>query len=154
MRFYLSRQLKVSHRWLAASLFSASIVAAHAWGCSADDLAGDPPSAVDAGLPDVTSADATTNVDASDGAPDARGPGASLFVDIASPDGGTVSVTVTGPGSFSRTLAASEKLVELEPGTYQVSSGHARVPGVVVSTLHVPSVASSPVTLASGARAT
>ena len=56
------------------------------------------------------------------------------------------SVTVTGPGGFARTLAASTTLQYLEAGTYTVAGG---IVGSSLTT-HAPSPASQTVTLADG----
>jgi hypothetical protein len=66
------------------------------------------------------------------------------------PSGASASVSVSGPGSFARSLAVADTLEGLAPGTYTVSS--ANVTGG--ATTYQPTPASQQVSVASGALAT
>ncbi len=58
-----------------------------------------------------------------DGATEPRPTTGSLIVTIAGlPTGAPAAVTITGPGSFSRTVTATETITSLTPGSYTVTS--------------------------------
>jgi streptogramin lyase len=59
-----------------------------------------------------------------------------LTVTISSPPGVVPAVTVSGPGSFSRVLSATQTLQGLVPGNYQITANTYRKDQVVVDELY------------------
>jgi sugar lactone lactonase YvrE len=66
----------------------------------------------------------------------------------------TASVTVNGPGGYTKALTATGTLTGLAPGSYTVSAAPSRVAGAVVSTVYDVEVTGSPATVSKGATAT
>lgn len=77
----------------------------------------------------------------------------SLRVTITSPAGVTPSVTVTGPGSYAKTITSTQTLTGLAVGSYAITPAVAMGPGAIVGIPYSGSVTGSPATVAAKATA-
>jgi sugar lactone lactonase YvrE len=77
----------------------------------------------------------------------------SLSVTISSPAGVTPSVTVTGPGSYAKTITSTETLAGLMVGSYAITPAVAMGPGAIVGIPYSGTVTGSPATVAAKATA-
>jgi streptogramin lyase len=75
-----------------------------------------------------------------------------MTVTIASADGTTPTVLITGPGNYSKTISATQTLSGLTAGSYTVTADTAVGPDSIVGTvIDTAAVANSPATVTSGA---
>jgi hypothetical protein len=74
----------------------------------------------------------------------------SLDVTVVAPSGVAGNVTVTGPGSYSKSVTASTTLTGLAPGSYTVTAAAVATSDPIVGTLETPAVSGSPVTVTAG----
>ena len=74
----------------------------------------------------------------------------SLAVAISTPAGVSASVIVTGPGGYHQTLAHTEILAGLTPGTYAVTAAATRISHPVVATIEAPTIARTSAVVTSG----
>jgi sugar lactone lactonase YvrE len=82
------------------------------------------------------------------------GPGGILVVQMTTPPLISPTVTITGPGGFSRTLAGTTTLAGVAPGTYSAVALDDRVPGPIADVLYQASVGGSPASVTNGGTAT
>ena len=68
--------------------------------------------------------------------------------------GATPSVTVAGPGGYTKAIAATTTLTNLAVGSYTVTAAPVAVPGAIVGSLVAATVAGSPATITAGDSAT
>jgi sugar lactone lactonase YvrE len=70
-----------------------------------------------------------------------------LAVTIAAPAGVTPSVTVSGPGGYTKTLSASTALVNLAPGSYTVTAAPVTTTNPIVDAVYTGAVSGSPISI-------
>src|SRR5580704_16397550 len=76
---------------------------------------------------------------------------ARMTVTVIPADGTTPSVLITGPGSYSKTISATQTLTGLADGTYTVTADSAVGPDSIVGTvIDSATVTNSPATVTSG----
>lgn len=74
----------------------------------------------------------------------------SLDVTVVTPTGVTGNVTVTGPGSYSKSISATTTLTGLAPGSYTVSGAAVSTADPIVGVLESATVSGSPATVTAG----
>jgi hypothetical protein len=78
----------------------------------------------------------------------------SLIVNVSAPAGIPGAVTVSGPGSYSKTVTTTDTLRGLTPGSYSIAAGNTSSSDSIVSTLYTGAVTGSPATVTDGGTAT
>jgi sugar lactone lactonase YvrE len=78
----------------------------------------------------------------------------SLIVNVSAPAGISGAVTVTGPGSYSKTVTTTDTLRGLSAGRYTIAAGNSSSSDTIVSVLYTGAVTGSPATVTDGGTAT
>lgn len=77
----------------------------------------------------------------------------SLIVNVTTPTGIAGAVMVSGPGSYSKTVTATDTLRGLTAGNYTIVAANASSSDTIVSTLYAGAVTGSPATVTTGGTA-